>query len=216
MRIRHYLMLFTLMGAAACALFGAEDYRISTQSSQEPEEISLRALLERGPGGNPNIVLKDFSLFDEYVTQKKRLAQRWTKVWVPIIPTDGDEGAAGQPAAIRAFLYSENVGSEEELRQRFDKPRLRGMVSPGAPTPGVISSVLIKRRLGTEPNQCLIIEEGKEPAGVLKLILYGIGFVLLTGLTVGIWYLARAFDKMEVEPKSADGTGLGGRNEKAE
>ena len=82
MRLRHYLMLFTLMGAAACALFGAEDYRMSMRSSQEPEEISLRALLERGPEGNPNIVLKDFSLFEEFVSQKKRFAGRWTKVWV--------------------------------------------------------------------------------------------------------------------------------------
>lgn len=216
MRLRYSLMTFTLMGAVACAAFGAEEYHLSTQSSQEPEEISLRALIKRGPEGNPNIILTDFSLFEEYVYQKKRLSGKWTKVWVPIIPTDGDEDAAGKSAAIRAFIYSEDVGSEEEVRQRFDKPGLRGMLNPNAPTPGIISSGLIKRSLGTELSQCLIIEEGRAPAGVLKLILYSLGCVLLIGLTGGIWYLARELDKVEVEPKPEDKSQLGERKRAGE
>ncbi len=216
MRLRYCLMFFTLAGAGACALFGVQEYRLSERSSHEPEEISLRDLIKRGPEGNPNIILKDFSIFEDYVYEKKLVSGRWTKVWVPIIPTDGDEADANKPAAIRAFLFSEDVGSDKEVRQRFGRPKLRCMVNPDAPKPGIIGSVLMKKSYpGTDPNKCLIIEEGKEPAGVLKLVLYIVGFVLLVGLTGGIWYLARQLDKVEVEPKLADKNQPGSRKHKA-
>jgi hypothetical protein len=204
-RLRYYLMLFTLMGACFCAILGVQEYHLSARSSQEPEEISLRDLIKRGPGGNPNIILKDFSIFEDYVYQKKLVSGRWTKVWVPIIPSDGDEDASNKPPAIHAFLFSEKLGNDKEVRQQFDRPKLRGMVNPEAPKPGILGSVLIKRSYpGTDPNRCIIIEDGKEPASVLKLCLLGGGFVLLACLTGGIWYLARQLDKVEVQPIAAD------------
>jgi hypothetical protein len=205
MRLRNSLMCFTLMGALACAVFGAEEYRLKTQSSQEPEEISLRDLIKRGPEGNPNIMLKDFALVEDYIYQKKLLSGRWTKVWVPIVPASPDKDVSGKPAAIHAFFYSENVGSDEEVRRRFDKPRLHGMVNLNGSKPGIRGSILIKRSYpGTDPSQCLIIEEGRKPAGTLKLALFGVGCVLLIGLSGGIWYLARLLDKVEVESAPAD------------
>jgi hypothetical protein len=205
-------MFFTLAGAGACALFGVQEYRLSARSSQEPEEVSLRDLIKRGPEGNPNIILKDFSIFEDYVYQKKLVSGRWTKVWVPIVPTDGDEAGTGRSAAIHAFLFSEDVGSEKEVRQRFDRPKLRGMVDPDAPKPGIVGSVLIRRSYpGTDPSKCIIIVEGKEPAGVLKLGLFSVGFVVLIVLTGFIWYLARQLDKVEVETKPADKNQPSGR-----
>lgn len=204
MPLRYWLMLFTFGGAGLCAVFWIEEYRLSSRSSQEPEEISLRDLIKRGPGGNPNIILKDFSIFEDYVYQRKLVSGRWTKVWVPIVPTDGDEADAAKPAAIRAFLFSADVGNDKEVRQRFDRPQLRGMVNPDAAKPGILGGGLIRRSYpGTDPNTCLIIEEGKEPAGVLKLVLLGVGFLLGTGLTGAIWYLARQLDKIEVGPQQA-------------
>src|SRR5262249_18214666 len=91
MRARYALMFFTLAGAGACALFAVDEYRLSARSSQEPEEISLRNLINRGPNGNPNIILTDFSIFEDYVYQKKLVSGRWTKVWVPIVPTDKED-----------------------------------------------------------------------------------------------------------------------------
>jgi hypothetical protein len=199
-------MFFTIMGALACAVFGMEEYSLAKRSSSEPEEISLRDLIKRGPEGNPNIILKDFSIFEDYVVQKKLVGGRWTKVWVPIIPSDGDEAEPEKPAAIHAFIFSQDVGSDREVRQRFDRPKLRGLINQDAPKPGIIGSVLLQKRYpGTNPRTCLIIEEGKEPAGIFKLTLFSVGFVLLIGLTGGIWYLARLLDKVESEPKPAEG-----------
>jgi hypothetical protein len=200
MRIRLALMGITLIAAGTCAYFGAEAYYLASRSSQEPEEISLQDLIKRGSEGNPNIILKDFVIFDDFVYEKKALSARWTRVWVPVVPSNEAEKASGK-AAIRVFLYSENVGNEKEARARFEHPKMRGLVNPNAPKPGIIGSVLIKRSYpGTDPSRCIMIEEGLEPAGPLKLLMYALGVALFLGMTGGIWYLARQFDKMEVPP----------------
>ena len=215
MSLRYSLMFFTGMGAAACALFGVQEYSLSARSSQEPEEISLHDLIKRGPEGNPNIILTDFSLFEDYIYEKKALSGDWTKVWVPIVPANGDEKASGKPAAIRAFLFSEDIHSDAEVRQRFDRPKLRGMVNPEAPKPGIIGRVLIRENYpGTEPSNCIIIEEGKEPASPLKLGLFGLGFVGLSGLTGGIWYMARKGDETGTRPRPGDKDRRGRRHGK--
>ncbi len=211
MLVRYRLMLATAIGAAACLYFGGEEFVLSARSSNEPEEISVRDLIRRGPDGNPNVILKDFSIFEGYVYQQKLISRRWTKVWVPIVPNDDDETNANQESAIHVFLYSEDIANDREARQRFGKPRLRGLINQQAPKPGIIGSVLIEKRYpGTQPSQCIIIVEGKEPAGVLKLGLFAFGFLAFTGLTAGVWYIARQVDKGEAEKNLADKNKPGG------
>lgn len=211
MRSRYTLMFFCFMLAAGCAVVGVGEYRLSSRSSQEPEEVSLRDLIKRGPDGNPNIILTDFSIFEDYVYQKKLLSGRWTKVWVPIVPSDADEPVPGKPPAIRAFLFSQNIGNDKEVRERFDRPRLHCMVNPEAPKPGIVGSVLIERQYpGTDPQKCIILEEGKKPAGVLKLALFALGSLFFLALTGGIWYLSRVLDKVDTpEAKSAEKSKFG-------
>jgi len=203
MLIRYRLMVGTLIGAFGCLYFGVEECRLSARSSKEPEEISVRDLIRRGPEGNPNIILTDFSIFEDYICQKKMISGRWTKVWVPIVPKD-DDTEGDQKAAIHVFMYSENVTNEAEARLRFSKPKLRGLINQEAPKPGIIGSIMIEKRYpGTKSHNCIIIVEGKEPAGVLKLGLLAFGFLAFTGLTFGIWYIARQVDKDEAEKKRA-------------
>jgi hypothetical protein len=217
MLLRYRLMLITVIGALACLYFGGEEYVLSARSSKEPEEISVRDLIRRGPDGNPNIILKDYSIFEDYVYKKKMISGRWTKVWVPIVPKDDDETNTDEKAAIHVFLYSEDVANEGEARQRFSKPRLRGLISQQAPKPGIINSILIEKRYpGTQTHNCIIIVEGKEPAGVVKLGLFAFGIVAFTGLTGGIWYIARQVDKDEAEKKLAEKKKPAGKNKKGD
>ena len=217
MLIRYRLMLGTVIGALACLYFGGEEYGLSARSSKEPEEISVRDLIRRGPAGNPNIILKDFSIFEGYVYQKKMISGRWTKVWVPIVPKDDDQADGDQKAAIHVFLYSEDVANEAEARRRFSKPKLRGLINEEAPRPGIIGSIMIENRYpGTKSEKCILIVEGKEPAGVLKLGLFAFGFIAFTGLTGGIWYIARQLDKDEAEKKRAAKTKPAGKNKKGD
>lgn len=204
MLLRYRFMLVTVIGAGACSFFGLQEFNLSARSSREPEEISLRELIRRGPEGNPNIILKDFTILDDFFG-KKKLTGRWTKVWVPIVPSDADEDLSGKPAAIRAFLFSETPGNDNEIRNRFNRPKVRGMVNPDADRPGIIGSVLISTSYpGTNPSTCIIIEEGKEPAGILKLGLFSVGFMFFAGSTAGIWYLARVLDREPAESKPTE------------
>jgi len=132
------------------------------------------------------------------------ISGRWTKVWVPIIAKDDDQAEGDQKAAIHIFLYSESVANEAEARRRFSKPKLRGLIDQQSPKPGIIGSIMIEKRYpGTTPHNCIIIVEGKEPAGLLKLGLLAFGFMTFAGLTFGIWYIARQVDKDEAEKKRA-------------
>jgi len=211
MLIRYRLMLGTMIGALACLYFGTQEFLLSARSSREPEEISVRDLIRRGPEGNPNIILTDFSIFEDYICQKKMISGRWTKVWVPIVPKD-DNTEGDEKAAIHVFMYSENVANEAEARLRFSKPKLRGLINQEAPKPGIIGSIMIEKRYpGTKPHNCIIIVEGKEPAGVLKLGLLAFGFLAFAGPTFGIWYIARQVDKDEAEKKLAAKTRPAGK-----
>lgn len=202
MRLRYVLMVFPLMLAGLCAVFGIQEYALSARSSQQPEETSLRDLIKRGPGGNPNIILKDFSIFEDYVYEKR--FGEWKRVWVPIIPTGSDDVALSK-RAIRAFLYSEDLRNDKEVRQRFGKAKLRCMVNPEAPKPGIIGSILIEKSYpGTKSSDCIIIEEGKEPASPLKLSLYAMGVAFFVGLCPFIWVAAWLFGRVKVEPQATD------------
>ncbi len=202
MRLRYVLMVFPLMLAGLCAMFGVREYVLAAHSSQQPEEISLRDLIKRGPQGNPNIILKDFSIFEDYVYEKR--FGEWKRVWVPIVPAGGDDLVSSK-LAIRAFLYSEELRSDKEVRQRFGKPKLRCMINPEAPKPGIIGSMLIAKSYpGTNSEHCIIIEEGKEPASPLKLSLYATGVVFFIGLCPMIWVSAWLFDRMKVESPATE------------
>jgi hypothetical protein len=201
MPLRYTLMIITLIGAGAFAFFGIEEYSLASRSSDQPEEISLQQLINRGGSGNPNIVLKDFTICEDFLHAGKLTG--WKKVWVPIVPKEAHEVDGSK--AVHAFIFSETVRNEKELFERFDRPKLRGMIDPLAAKPNILGSVLLKRKYpGTDPQKCIIITEGKEPAGILKLVLLGLGFVVCLGLTGGIWYLAKVSDSIEVAPPKAE------------
>jgi hypothetical protein len=133
---------------------------------------------------------------------------------VPVVPADEDQATADQQSPIYVFLYGADVGGENEARQRFERPKFRGMVDPQAREPSIMGTLLLNKRYRLrDRDKSMVIVEGKEPAGVLKLGLFGVGFVFLVGLTAGIWYLARKLDKIELESKSANKNQLGGKGQ---
>jgi hypothetical protein len=204
MPVRIVLMLVSLGASAACFMFGAVELWTAVRSSQQPEEIALKELIQRGGQGNPNILLKDFTIVEHYLIEKKFFSGTWTGVWVPVIPNEGGKPNAPKTDAIQVFLYSNNIGSAREVLERFDRPRLRGLINPQAPKPpqgSFIGEVFLGQKFPkTDPNRCIIIEEGKEPAGILKLGLFGVGCVFFLALTPGIWLLARELDKFLAGP----------------
>src|SRR5258708_30800286 len=144
MQLRLGLMIFSSMGALGCAVVGINEYELASRSSTVPEEIALADLIRRGPAGNPNILLADFDICDDFIYQTRRRSKHWSKVWGPIVPSTQGDTIGDQSAAVQAFLYSDAVGNEQEVYDRLDRAKLHGMVDATVEKPGIKSSKMIK------------------------------------------------------------------------
>jgi hypothetical protein len=190
-------MICTLLAAGACAVFFVQNYQLAHTSSAEAEEISLKDLIKRGPEGNPNVIVKDFVICEDYVVEKKLASGAWTKVWVPIVPADEPEPKAGdKEATVYVFIFSDNITNEQQVSQRLGRPTLRGLVNKDAPRPGILGSARLRMRYPkTDTSRALILEEGRDPPGWFTLGLLASGTVVGLGLTGIVWYLGRLIDK---------------------
>src|SRR5579862_1353695 len=112
--LRAALIISSLVGVLCCVMFGISEYQLSARSSAEPEEIPLRLLIQRGAQGNPNVIITDFEVIEDYIYKSK--FGTWKKVWVPVVPAD-DKASDASKAAIKVFLYGENVDGEAAARQ---------------------------------------------------------------------------------------------------
>jgi hypothetical protein len=163
--------------------FSVKEWRLSRASSASPEEITLKALIARGPRGNPNIILTEFVpcpniVYQSYQTGKH--GDNWTKVWVPILPEDEGIAQIKQgPNTItnfQAIIVSTNAKNELELGRRLDQPKLRSMVMNELHSLGSEEKKLLAQSYpNTDFSKCLIIEEGREPAGSVSVFLLTAG-----------------------------------------
>lgn len=174
---------------------GIQGKRLADASSQQPETISLKQLVARGPDGNPNIVLTDFELCNNFVYAAKSVGGLkelggWTKVWVPIVPR-GDNlnpplGAVAPAGNVQALIYSSHVGSQAEL-PKLAVAQLRGMVTNRIESLGVKEKQRLQEAYpGINFDRCLIIDEGREPlsAGRTSLLIGGGGLLAMAGVVL--------------------------------
>jgi hypothetical protein len=152
--------------------------------------ISLKQLIARGPEGNPNIILTDYVIDKKAgVVESKERSKTWTKVWVPAAPKDEvtvfPDGRADFPN-VRAILMSTHVSNETELATRLQKDRLPGMVTNRVTKLGPTEKRLLRESYpNTDLDRCLIIEEGREPSGVGKVMALGAAGVILVLAGIG-------------------------------
>jgi hypothetical protein len=187
------IALFLLLIGGIFFYLGFQELRLSSTANDTPEEITLKKLIERGVEGNPHVVLSDFILGSNIVYSSR--SGRWTKVWVPVIPFEGikvDAAGAVRADNVQALLCSTHVANAQELETRLNQPKLKALVINKIASIGSKERELLKP---TYPNidfdKCLIIEEGREPAGRMKLLamLGGGGAAFLAGgvVMVNAW-----------------------------
>jgi hypothetical protein len=180
------------------AVVGFQERSLAATASQAPEEISLKDLIARGPDGNPNIILTDYVLCDNFVYQERNGS--WEHAWVPAVPREqAGQNTGGKATQVKALIFTIHARNQHDLAQRCEQPKLRALV-----TNRIVSlksqerDLLAKSYPGTDFSKCLIIQEGREPAGPTKLILMigGGGFAALAGLGMigagfGVWLWRR-------------------------
>jgi len=187
----------SLIIGGALVFAGCQEKRLAAAASAVPEEISLQALIARGPDGNPNIILKDFVLCENYVFRTKNGI--WTGAWVPAVPQQAPNQFGGRPAVFQALIFTTNAKNQADLYGLCGQPRLRALMTNRISSlSGDIRSLLTESYPGTDFSRCLILQEGREPAGQTKLaLLFGSGLIAcLVGLGVGgfgfyLWHKER-------------------------
>src|SRR5439155_21347296 len=111
---------------ATCAIaggvmifLGLREHSLAVVASKEPEQITLKNLIARGPDSNPNIILTDFALCDNFVYETKN--GRWNKAWVPIISREElppGQASGGKPEAVQAIMVTMKARDQAELYNR--------------------------------------------------------------------------------------------------
>ena len=185
------LKFILLVGGGVLCYLGYQEWSLAASANATPEEITLKKLIERGPDGNPNVVITDFALGNNFVTSSRR--GRWTKVWVPVVPREDIEEVRDKGVkveSIRAILCSTQVRTAEEIQTRMNLPKVRGMVINKVASLNSGEKEQLKTSYSNiDFDRCLIIEEGREPADVLKLSLYFGGGALC--ILIGVFLLLR-------------------------
>jgi hypothetical protein len=172
----------------ALAALGFSNARLAKEASSEPEEISLKDLIARGPDGNPNIILTDFVLCETFVVKSE--GSRWTGAWVPVVPRvpgEPEGRRAGVPVYVQAVIFTSKARDESELYARCGQAKLRAMVTNRIVSLGDQEAKLLHNSYaGLDLNHCLIIQEGREPAGRLQVFLMIGGGIILALAGAGL------------------------------
>ena len=194
--MKYILLKIILFGVGIFLIVeGIKEKSLASTASAAPEEITLAALIARGPDSNPNIILTDYMLGEGFIYKSRRGS--WSGAWVPAIPGKPGPERAGKPEIIKALIYTGQARNAEEVYQRCEKPKLRGLLVNQIETLQPDERTLLERSYpGTDFSNCLIIHEGREPAGTGKVLLMVGGGVLLV-LAALAWFAAGFIKKSQ-------------------
>ncbi len=167
MRNLMWIGLICIVAGPAIAYLGWNEKKVADSSTQSPEEISLKDLIARGPNGNPNIILTGFEPCTNYVVTMK--GNTWNSAWVPIVV-----GVPGQNAEkttnASALVFTLNARDEGSLYGLVGVPKLKALVTNNLMSIGSEEKKLLQQSYpGTDFAKCLIIQQGREPAGALQV-----------------------------------------------
>src|SRR5687767_9950245 len=179
---------FLLIMGVLFSYYGWKEKGLAAASTKEPEEISLKNLIARGPDGNPNIRLKDHVLCDNFVFKERNGV--WSSAWVPMVPREDvapGQMNAGRPAAVQALMFTANARNQADLYQRCGQERVRGLVTNRIVNLGSKERELLQQSYpGTDFDRCLIVQEGREPAGPAKVMAMIGGGIAATLIGLGL------------------------------
>jgi len=170
-------------------VWGFFEWRLGRGASSKPERITLKQLIARGPAGNPNIILTDFELCDNYVYKEEN--GRWNGVYVPVVPV-GEGRQNGGPArptsGVKAILFSLNIHNQAEIVPVLGKRELPALVTNSIRSLGSDETKLLQETYGgLDSKKVLLIQEcRKVMSGAILALSFGGGGALFLGGIGGI------------------------------
>jgi len=193
---------FVLLLGLGCLLQGWKGYRLSGLAKDEAQVLTCVELAQRGPGDNVHVALTKFVLAPVYAFEAKRASSAWSKVWVPVVPIDGEyaraaiAGVARDPGAplapprdVHVLMFSRNAKDEASVTEIGSRARLEGLVLNAVEDlPDSAARILRERYPGVDLDRCWILEEGRGRPSLGEAGLWGAGgAMLLGGWVVALW-----------------------------
>jgi hypothetical protein len=172
--------------------FTFREGQLASTASAKPEEISLKALVARGPEGNAHIILKDYVAFPQsaVVWSKEDTPNTYTHVFIPIAPPDATRVEGKPPPKLDALIKSFKAHSDQAVAQLASQPTIKGMVINRIESLGKKDRELLQQDFpATDFNRCLIVQDGREPSGYALILLMGAGTLVLIAGGVGLLVL---------------------------
>ena len=167
------------------AWYGFKERAVASESSPTPETMTLNQLIARGPEGNANVVVTDFTLIRDHAVERGR-RNRWSGAWVPIVPKDAAPGTVP-----KVFVYTTEGRSPEEVYQQVSGPQLAGLVINKIKTPkGSVEDHFEERYPQVDFDTAIYIEEGRTPSSETTAMLMILGGIAAAVIGVGSLVLA--------------------------
>jgi len=215
------LMVFgsgLLLGGLILTLLSWEEYRLQDGVEEEPQEMTLQELLDKGPGANRHIRLTQFRYCDDAVLEREggRRPDSETRLdyyWVPVVP-----GTSALPQDVPPVPRNIRVVVEERRRilvdplkasdqtradnskflieQRRDREShgYRGILQPShLPLRPETKAKLQQLGLETNPDIAFVLTEDKPLRTVYPWMIFSAGVVMLLAVvSLGlVFYWAR-------------------------
>jgi hypothetical protein len=187
-RILPRLVILAVIGGGFLMYMAYREWRLSSTAASAPEDLTLAALIARGPEGNPYVRVSDFDTGRNFVYQPGKYGGGWETVWVPAAPV----APGARPEEMddikmpELIIKSSHVHSQADLDALVVKPTLEGMVINSIESLGSEE----KKHLSSHYpyvgfDKCLILDEGRKPSGAASVFLMGGGGLALVVGGVG-------------------------------
>jgi hypothetical protein len=207
------IKLAMIIGGIVLAVIGVQEWRLAQATKETPQTISCADLSAKGPGDNANIVLTDSLICgDSFVYEAKKNNPTWNKIWVPVVPSNGEyiqqiqkmliegggkiNGPVPPPQNIKVILKSSKVPGQGELAALCDQSSITGLVTNKIESLGAKERKMLEESYpGTDFTQCYIVDHDRKPAGMGQVAGYTGGGLLLTLVGVGMLVAGRSGSK---------------------
>ncbi len=195
-----------LIAGIGLLVLGVKECRLAGSAKGDPQTITCAQLGENGPGDNVHIVMSDFILLEQSYIYAERYGS-WTEVWIPAVPLDGayhaevrariekDGDNATMPPVkdLRVLVKLADAKDEADVATAGQKETLQGMVINDVDSLESDERKLLKESYpGIDFDNCWILETGREPGGLGKIILMILGGLVLSLGMIGWWLAGRS------------------------
>ena len=215
-------LLIGLMVLGGFLIFlGYKEMKLNAGAEDEPQVISAADLIANGPGENKHVRVTDLFMIEKCVYESPDGEDdNYTRLWIPTFTAgepwiEGylleseraqqlgyfDESAVDIPPSFQILVYTNKINSRAEFDRFINRDVVQGMII------NEISSItsenlrlLREEYPDLDPDNVLILEYERKPAGKGKVVGFFAGGLLLMLIGPGFFIVARSRDKAPVVP----------------